>query len=87
MKKAKKKQTILFGEGIHQHTLYGKFVSENELNDFAVIEIKEDTLLKHELPNGKFGEHNTLSIEKGQWVMGKQVEYNPFTQKVTRVWD
>jgi len=87
MKRTKKKQTILFGEGIHQHTLYGKFVSENELNDFAVIEIKEDTLLKHELPNGKFGEHNTLSIEKGQWVMGKQVEYNPFTQKVTRVWD
>ena len=87
MKKAKKKQTILFGEGIHQHTLYGIFVSEKDLNDFAVLEITEDSILKHELPNGKFGEHNALSIEKGQWVMGKQVEYNPFTQKVARVID
>ena len=87
MKKAKKKQTILFGEGIHQHTLYGNFKSEKDLNDFAVLDITEDSILKHELPNGKFGEHNALSIEKGQWVMGKQVEYNPFTQKVTRVWD
>jgi hypothetical protein len=87
MKRKENKQVLLKGDGINQHTLYGKFVSEKELNDFAVLEITEDSILKHELPNGKFGEHNALAIEKGQWVMGKQVEYNPFTQKVTRVWD
>jgi hypothetical protein len=28
-----------------------------------------------------------LEITKGNWKMGKQVEYNPFNQQVSRVWD
>jgi hypothetical protein len=87
MKKRTKKQTLLLGEGIHQHTLYGTFDIENEMTDFAEVEVIEESLLKHEHPNGSFGEHKTLTIERGNWVMGKQVEYNPFSGKVERVWD
>lgn len=87
MKRAKKKQTLLLGEGIHQHTLYGKFTSEAKLDTFADVDVLEESLLKHEHPNGNFGEHKTLKIDKGEWVMGKQVEYNPFSQTITRVWD
>lgn len=82
-----KKQTILVGEGIHQHTLYGSFKSESNVSDFAEIEILEETLLKHEKPNGEFAEHKGLMVSKGGWVMGRQVEYNPFTRDTTRVWD
>ena len=51
------------------------------------VEVSEESLLKHEKPNGSFGEHKTLKIEQGKWVMGKQVEYNPFNQTISRVWD
>lgn len=85
--KTKRKFTLLKGEGIHQHTLYGNF-SVEENTDFTDVLVKEDSLLKHEKPNGEFSnEHQTLQVEKGKWVMGKQVEYNPFTQKIERVWD
>lgn len=87
MKKRTKKQTLLLGEGIHQHTLYGDFKIEPKPNDFAQFSVLEESLLKHEKPNGTFGEHKTLKVEKGDWVMGKQVEYNPFSQTVSRVWD
>jgi len=43
--------------------------------------------LKHEQPNGSFAEHQSLQVTKGNWVMGRQVEYNPFNQSVSRVWD
>jgi len=83
----KKKHTLLLGEGIHQHTLYGEFSIDTDVVDYARIEVTKDSLLQHELPNGKFGEHKTLKVDKGTWVMGKQVEYNPFSQKVERVYD
>jgi hypothetical protein len=84
--KHKKKHTLLKGEGVNQHTLYGDFMVE-ENTDFANVEVKKDSLLKHEQPDGSFAEHNTLQVEKGNWVMGKQVEYNPFNKQVTQVWD
>ena len=83
----KKKHTLLLGEGIHQHTLYGEFSIDNDVVDYTTIEVTKNSLLQHELPNGKFGEHKTLKVDKGTWVMGKQVEYNPFSQKVERVYD
>jgi|TARA_R110001583_G_scaffold155702_1_gene307345 hypothetical protein len=83
----KKKHTLLLGEGIHQHTLYGEFSIDTDVVDYPTIEVTKDSLLQHELPNGKFGEHKTLKVDKGTWVMGKQVEYNPFSQKVERVYD
>ena len=88
MKKTLKKHTLLVGEGINQHTLYGSFSMDTDVAEFPEITIKEDSDLKHEKPNGVWSnEHKTLKIEKGNWVMGRQVEYNPFNQKVTRVWD
>jgi len=85
--KKMKKQTILVGEGVHQHTLYGSFKSNSKVSDFAEIEVLEETLLKHEKPNGEFAEHKGLKVQQGSWVMGLQVEYNPFTRDTTRVWD
>ena len=89
MKKALKKHTLLVGEGIHQHTLYGSFTMELEVpTEFPQVLVKEDSQLKHEKPSGSWSnEHKTLIVEKGDWVMGKQVEFNPFNQMVTRVWD
>lgn len=84
--KRTKRHTLLLGEGIHQHTLYGDFKIGNE-ETFTSVEVLETSLLKHEKPNRTFGEHETLEIKKGKYVMGKQVEYNPFSQKVERVWD
>ena len=85
--KTKKKQTILKGEGINQHTLYGNFKSEESHTFFGEIQVLEDTELRHEQPNGSFAEHNTLKVDKGRWIMGKQVEYNPFRQSISHVWD
>jgi len=84
--KQKQKHTLLVGEGVHQHTLYGNF-KVDEQTDFTEVNVMEESLLKHEHPNGNFGEHQTLKVETGQWVMGKQVEYNPFNQSITRIWD
>lgn len=81
------KKVMLVGEGIHQHTLYGNFQIEENVLDFAPVKVIEDSELRHEKPTGEFAEHNTLIIEKGDWVMGKQVEYNPFSQKIERIWD
>lgn len=85
--KKKTKHTLLKGEGINQHTLYGKFsISENK-EGYTDLLVAEESVLQHETPSGQFAEHNSLKIEKGEWAMGKQVEYNPFTSKITRVWD
>ena len=84
-----KKQTktiLLKGEGAHQHTLYGKFNITSFDTDFTEIDVLEAKLI-HELPNGTFGEHNTLNVESGEWVMGKQVEYDPMNRVTTRIWD
>lgn len=84
-KNKKKKEILLRGEGIHQHALVGTFVLVGE--DTPEVLVKEECDLVHEKPNGEFGEHNTLKVEAGDWQMGKQVEFNPFTQTTTRVWD
>ena len=85
-KKTLKKHTLLKGEGTNQHTLYGEF-QIGEQTEFTDVSVKQDSDLKHEQPDGSFGEHQTLKIEKGEWVMGKQVEYNPFKRSVSQVWD
>lgn len=86
MKKVKK-FTILKGEGSNQHTLYGDIMVDATFKDFSNIVVNKDGLLKHETPSGNFAEHQTLAIEKGTWVMGKQVEYNPFKRQVSNIWD
>ena len=86
--KNQKRKTILLGEGIHQHTLVGDFKMEDKLTTFAPIKVQEKSVLRHEKPNGQFSnEHKALEVEKGNWVMGQQVEFNPFSQTVSRIWD
>ena len=83
-----KKHTLLRGEGTNQHTLYGDFSMDISVVDFPDIHISKDSVLKHEKPNGDFSnEHKALQVEKGDWVMGKQVEYNPFKRTISQVWD
>lgn len=83
----KNKHVILVGEGIHQHVLHGNFKIDVDANEFSTLVVTSQCELKHETPSGSFAEHNTLIIDKGNWVMGKQVEYNPFTREVSMVWD
>ena len=86
MKKTKK-HTLLKGEGSNQHTLYGEFQIE-EVENFPAIKVEKDSVLKHEQPDGSFSnEHKGLMIEKGNWSMGKQVEYDPMNRVITRIWD
>lgn len=86
MKNKHKKFTLLKGEGVHQHTLYGEFIIEEKV-EFSELSVTKDGVLRHEHPNGSFGEHQPLQVTTGKWVMGKQVEYNPFTREISRVWD
>lgn len=83
-----KKHTLLKGEGSNQHTLYGDFTIDTDVLEFSKIHVTKDSLLKHEKPNGDFSnEHKALKIDTGDWVMGKQVEYNPFKMSISQVWD
>lgn len=81
-----KRVVILKGEGANQHTLYGDFKMTEV--DFSEFTVNERGVLRHETPTQQYSnEHKPLSIEKGLWVQGKQVEYNPFNREVTQVWD
>jgi len=83
----KNKHTLLKGEGANQHTLYGDFQLDETQTDFTPVVVKENSVLRHEQPNGSFGEHKQLAVNKGDWRMGLQVEYNPFQQTISQVWD
>lgn len=82
-----KKVTILGNDASHQHTLHGEFEVTNNDDRFKVIDVKKDSLLKHETPSGEKAEHETLKIGIGTWVQGEQVEFNPFDNSVSKVWD
>lgn len=84
--KHKNKHVLLKGEGIHQHVLHGEFTID-EKPEYSELVVTKDGVLQHETPSGAFGEHNTLQVESGKWIMGKQVEYNPFDQTISRIWD
>ena len=87
-KRKASKLTLLKGEGTNQHTLYGDFLIDEKPKDFADMTVKKDSVLKHEQPNGSWSnEHKALQVDKGNWVMGKQVEYNPFNRSISQVWD
>lgn len=81
-----KRHTLLKGEGIHQHTLYGEFDIDNKM-EMSTLVVTADSKLVHETPTREFAEHKTLIIEQGNWVMGRQVEFNPFNGSISRVWD
>ena len=80
-KQFKNKKTLLVGEGINQHTLYGDFQVEEMQNDFFEVSVKSESHLKHEEPNGKFAEHKGLMIEKGEWKIIEVERLNPINGK------
>lgn len=83
-----KKLVLLKGEGTNLHVLHGDFEVLEQDDSFTVISVNEPSLLKHETPEGYFSqEHKTLNVPKGSWVMGKQVEWNPFSAKIVDIWD
>jgi hypothetical protein len=86
MQKHNNRLIILKGEGMHQHTVYGDF-GHVDNNGALALNVENDSILYHEKPDQTFGEHKTLPVSKGTWYVGKQVEYNPFSQQVSRVWD
>ena len=83
----KNKHVMLFGEGSHLHMLHGDFKIDVDAKEFSTLVVTKDCELRHETPSGSFAEHNTLIIDKGNWAMGKQVEFNPFTREVSNVFD
>ena len=82
-----KRQILLKGEGSHQHTIYGSLTVDEKPADFAPIKVNADSILKHEKPDGSQAEHMALFVKKGNYVLGKQVEYNPFEGNISQVWD
>ena len=84
---SKQRKIVLLGEGVHQHTLYGDFDANEHMEDFGTVTVNKETDLVHEHPSRSFGEHHVLKMETGVWKQGLQVEYNPFTNSVSRVWD
>lgn len=78
---------IILRDAANQHVLHGDFQVETEERDFSTIVITKDCKLRHVQPDGSFAKHKTLSVERGNWVMGKQIEYSPFNGSITRVWD
>lgn len=80
--KKQNREVLLMGEGANQHTLYGEFS-----NDQGEILVAKNSQLRHETPSQNFAEHNTLVVDRGRWILGRQVEYNPLDRSVTRVWD
>ena len=88
MKKSQTKRNLIKRQGSNIHALEGIFSMEDKpKTDFVEIDVIGMSLLKHEKPNGTHAEHFTLPVERGNFVMGRQVEYNPFTQGIGYVWD
>jgi len=82
------KHTLLKGEGANQHTLYGSFATDTANPQFGKVVVKDDSVLRHEQPDGSFSnEHKALKVDRGDWVMGRQVEYNPFQRSITQICD
>jgi hypothetical protein len=82
-----RKQILLDGEGRNRHVLEADATVSMEDDGYNRICVHEDGLLQHETPEGLQAEHNTLKVEKGNWVLGRQMEYDPFMMIITNVWD
>ena len=78
--KREKRTVLLKGEGENQHVLYGESVVSQGAN-YRGIKMKGDGLLRHEDPEGRHAEHRSIRIARGEWVMGLQVEYDPFPRR------
>lgn len=91
MSKNQKRQkvTILKGEGVNQHDLEADVLEyKTEKNQpLSEIHVGENGVLRHVDPVGKPAEHHAIPIEKGTWLVGRQVEFNPFTNQISGIFD
>lgn len=86
--KNQKKLVVLKGEGANQHVLVGEFDCSDKAPAIGSrIEVKDDTILRHETPTGGHAEHMGLQVGKGTWYVGSQIEYDPFRRQWASVWD
>jgi len=77
------KKTLIQGLN-NSHILYGDFLFIEQENS---LEVKQDSLLKHQDSVNNQADHYTLTIPKWLYEIAKQVEYNPFTQTVEGIFD
>lgn len=78
----KRRKVLLKGEGIHQHTLLGDFsIDRDPFEGEYIIDVRTECLLIHEKPDRSEGEHLTLPVEPGRWIMGRQVQFDPFSNE------
>lgn len=85
-RKSDKRTVLLKGEGENQHVLYGESVVSQGAN-YRGVKMKGDGLLRHEDPEGRHAEHRSIRIARGEWVMGLQVEFDPFPRRDSRFED
>lgn len=89
-KKEFKKQSkflMLKGEGIHVHEAEGDLLV-NQKQEFSELYVNSSGILHHKNPlTNSFGEHNPIKLEKGLFVQGTQIEWNPWQQDITQIWD
>jgi hypothetical protein len=85
-RKSDKRTVLLKGEGENQHVLYGESVVSQGAN-YRGVKMKGDGLLRHEDPEGRHAEHRSIRIVRGEWVMGLQVEFDPFPRRDSRFED
>lgn len=90
-KKTTKKLLILKGEGRHEHVLVGEeitYVEPAKGQPLSEIHVGRGGLLTHIDPaTGEHAEHNTISVDEGTWLVGRQVEFNPFDNSISNVFD
>lgn len=84
--KKSKNWLALKGEGTNSHFVEGNILVF-EKPEFSELFVNSDGILHHKTPTGKFAEHNPLSMKKGLFIQGKQVEYNPWTNNIEQIWD
>lgn len=63
----------------HAHAIHGNTDIHNIGTGTALTVLKPSTL-EHE-------EHNTINLPEGQYIVNRQVQYNPFTEVLENVQD
>lgn len=86
--KTTKELLILKGEGRHEHVLVADKIEYVEGDQLSEICVGRNGQLTHVDPLTKSpAEHNTIPVEEGTWLVGRQVEFNPFDNTISGVFD
>ena len=95
-----KNNIVAVGEGKnHFHKLHGQMqilvprqpmtvqLEDHEEEVFKFVDAQQELELRHELPNGKQANHNTVKIPKGKYAVLREREFDVFTEEVRVVTD